>query len=388
MTVVVVGGGIVGAASAYYLARRGVDVTVVERSSVGAGSTGRAVGGIRAQFSSPTNVRLSLAAMEVYDEFESTFGVDIEHRRIGYAFLARESDTAERLRRTVGTQRELGADVETLPPAELRDRTGAEVHADAFELATFGHDDGVADPHLALQGFVSAARDAGAVVQTDTSVTDVHTAGGRVTGVETASDRIDADWVVNAAGPWASRVGEMVGLDLPVVPQRRQVAVVAPERPVPETAPLTFDADRGVYFLPDREGDALVGGHFGDADARDPDRYPTDYDLDWAAEALERAANCAAHFGPEAGLRRGWSGLYAVTPDRSPVLEESRPGFVNAVGFSGHGFMHAPATGQVVADIVTEGHPETVDVSGLGLDRFRDGGDRPAVGGRTEANVL
>jgi len=387
MTVVVVGGGIVGAASAYYLAERGVDVTVLERSSVGAGSTGRAVGGIRAQFSAPVNVRLSLAAMSVWDDFEAEFGVDVGHRRTGYAFLARESDTAERLRERVATQRDLGVDVETLSPGRLRERTGVAVHAETYELATLGHDDGVADPHLALQGFVDAARDAGATLRTDTRVIDVHTDDGRVTGVETADGRLAADWVVNAAGPWARAVGAMVGLDLPVAPRRRQVVTVAPERPVPETAPLTFDADRGVYFLPDRDGDALVGGHFGEDEACDPDRYPTDYDLDWAVETLERAADCAAHFGPDVGVRRGWSGLYAVTPDHSPILEESLPGFVNAVGFSGHGFMHAPATGQVVADLVTRGRPETVDVSGLGLDRFRDG-DGTGDPRQAEANVL
>ncbi len=384
MTVVVVGGGIVGAASAYYLAERGVDVTVLERSSVGAGSTERAVGGIRAQFSTPVNVRLSLAAMEVWDEFEATLGVDIRRRETGYAFLAREPDTAARLRQTVALQRDLGVAVETLSPERLRERTGVAVHADEFELATLGHDDGVADPHLALQGFLSAAREVGATVRSHTRVTDVTTANGRVTGVTTERERIDVDWVVNAAGPWARRVGAMVGLDLPVVPQRRQAVVVAPERPVPETAPLTFDADRGVYFRPDRDGDALLGGHFGGDDERDPDHYPTDYDLEWAAEAMERAADCAAHFGPDAAVRRGWAGLYAVTPDHSPIIEESLPGFINAVGFSGHGFMHAPATGQVVADIVTEGRPKTVEVSELGLDRFddRDEDDRP------EANVL
>jgi sarcosine oxidase subunit beta len=387
MTVVVVGGGIVGMASAYYLRRRGVDVTVLERSSVGAGSTERAVGGIRAQFSSPVNVRLSLAAMAVWDEFEETFGVDIEHRRVGYALLARDPDTADRLRGTVEMQRELGVEVETLAPAALRDRADVAVHADRFELATYGPRDGVADPHLALQGFATAAREAGTEIRTNTPVRDVRSADGRVAAVETDDGSIDCEYVVNAAGPWAGRVGQMVGLDLPVSPQRRQVAVVAPERPVPETAPLTFDADRGVYFLPDREGDALVGGHFGAADERDPDDYPTDYDLDWALTALERAADCAAHFGPDTGLRRGWSGLYAVTPDRSPIVEESRPGFVNAVGFSGHGVMHAPATGQVIAEIVTEGAPRTVDVSALRLDRFRrDGTDER--GHRPEANVL
>jgi sarcosine oxidase subunit beta len=384
MTVVVVGGGIVGLASAYYLAERGHAVTVLERGAVGAGSTERAVGGIRAQFSTPVNVRLSLAAMDVWDDFEATFGVDVEHRRIGYAFLAREPETAARLRETVAMQRDLGVDVETLAPAALRDRAGVEIHADRFELATYGRRDGVVDPHLALQGYSTAAQAAGVEVRTNTRVTDLRVEGDRVVGVGTAErDVVEADWVVNAAGAWGRAVGRMAGLDLPVSPQRRQVAVVAPERAVPETAPLAFDVDRGVYFLPDREGDALVGGHFGDGEECDPENYPTDFDLDWALTALERAADCAAHFGPEAGIVRGWSGLYAVTPDHHPIVEVSRPGLVTAVGFSGHGVMHAPATGQIVAELVTDGSARTVDVSALGRDRFDE---RATL--RQEANVL
>jgi sarcosine oxidase subunit beta len=174
----------------------------------------------------------------------------------------------------------------------------------------------------------------------------------------------------------------MVGLDLPISPQRRQVAVVEPERPVPEDSPLTFDMDTGAYYLPDREGDTLVGGHFSGADVRDPDRYPTDYDLEWVTEALERAADCSEYFGLDSGIKRGWSGLYAVTPDHHPILEESVPGFVNAAGFSGHGVRHAPATGQIVAEMVEDGGAETVDVSTLTADRF----DGDGAGG--ERNVL
>jgi len=376
MRVVIVGSGIVGTATAYYLRQRGVDVVVCERSNVGAGSTERAVGGIRAQFSTPVNVRLSMAAFEVWDRFEETFGIDIEHRRIGYMFLARDPETATRLEENVATQREQGLDVELLDPTEAAEHV--DVYPEKFRRATYRAADGIADPHLALQGFVKAAREDGAEIRTGVAVTDVLSdgdgAGGTgVVGVETESGRIDADFVVNAAGPWARQVGAMAGLDLPVSPQRRQVAVVAPEQPVPEHAPLTFDMDRGVYFLPDREGDALVGGQFGETEERDPDGYPTDYDLPWATRALERAGDCARYFDLDAGLKRGWSGLYAVTPDHHPIVEESLPGFVNAVGFSGHGFMHSPATGRVVSEIIVDGVPKTVDVSSLTLGRFESG---------------
>jgi sarcosine oxidase subunit beta len=370
MTVAIVGGGIVGAAAAYYLRQRGEDVVVCERSNLGAGSTERAVGGIRAQFSSRVNVRLSRAALEVWDDFEETFGVDIEHRRIGYLFLAREADTAAQLEDDVAMQREEGVDAELLDPEEAA--TLSDVYPEQFRRAAYCPTDGVADPHLGLQGFATAAREAGAEVRTGVDVTDVRFEDGRVAGVDTDEGPIDADYVVNAAGPWAREVGAMAGLDLPVSPQRRQVIVVDPERPVPEDSPLTFDVDTGLYYLPDREGDALAGGHFGDPDERDPDGYPTDFDLPWATEVLERAADASRYFGLDAGIKRGWSGLYAVTPDHHPVIEESRPGFVNAVGFSGHGFMHAPATGQVVAELVADGEASTVDVSPLGTDRFVD----------------
>jgi sarcosine oxidase subunit beta len=382
MNVVIVGGGIVGLAAAYYLRDRGVDVVICERSSVGSGSTPRAVGGIRAQFSTPPNVRLSLAAMEVWSDFEELFGESIGYRKNGYLFLAREEETAARLRETADMQRSEGVPAETVSPEAATEHAPG-IHAEKYRLASYSLEDGHADPHLAAQAFKFAAQDAGVEIRTDTPVTAIHRDGdGNVTGVSTPDDRIDADFVVNAAGPWAHKVGEMVDLDLPISPQRRQVAVVDPVEPVPEDVPLTFDMDTGVYFLPDTGGDALVGGHFGTVDERDPDDYPTDYDLEWAMTALERAADCADYFGLDAGIKQGWSGLYAVTPDHHPILEETIPGFVNAVGFSGHGFMHAPATGQIVAEIVADGEPSLVDVSALTLDRF-DGDSR-----LDERNVL
>ncbi|MFB6183883.1 MAG: NAD(P)/FAD-dependent oxidoreductase [Haloarculaceae archaeon] len=374
MDVAVVGGGIVGLASAYYLADRGATVTVYEKGSLGNGSTERSAGGIRTQFSTPINVALSVASIDVWEDFEAAFGTDVAYRRSGYLFLAREADTVDRFRADVAMQRDHGVPSEFLSPEEAVEHC-PELRTEAFVGATYSPIDGFADPHLALQGFAAAARDAGAEIRTETPVTDLSTsADGSVTGVGTDDDRRAVDFVVNAAGPWARRVASMADVDLPVVPRRRQVAVVEPERPVPESVPLTIDLDTGSYFRPERGGDALVGGHFDDADPdSDPDAFDERMDLDWAATAVERAADVAAYFGPDARVKRGWAGLYAVTPDHHPIVEETRPGLVNAVGFSGHGFQHSPATGRIVAQLCLDGAASLVDVSPLSSDRFEDG---------------
>ncbi|WP_372912367.1 NAD(P)/FAD-dependent oxidoreductase [Salinigranum sp.] len=386
MHVVVCGGGVVGLAAAHSLARRGAEVTVCEAGSLGSGNTDRSAGGIRAQFSTPVNVDLSLASMDVWNAFEERFGVDIAYRRSGYLFLARTEGTAERFRAQVAMQNDRGVPSEYLSPAEARERC-PELRAEEFVGATYSPTDGFADPHLALQGFSGAATEAGADVRTKTPVTgiEVEATGDEVTAdvrVETPDETLAADVFVNAAGAWARRVGAMAGVDLPIAPRRRQVAVVAPETPVPESVPLTIDLDTGSYFRPERERQALVGGHFSDEDPDvDPDDYDTGMDLDWAVEAVERAGETAGYFGPETGIVRGWAGLYAVTPDHHPVVEVSRPGVVTAAGFSGHGFQHSPATGQLVAELCLDGEASLLDVTSLSRDRF----DRDE--GRDERNV-
>jgi len=374
MTVVVVGGGIVGAAAAYSLAERGCDVVCCEKGSIGSGSTERSAGGIRTQFSTRVNVRLSLASIAVWESFEAEFGVDIEYRRSGYLFLAREEETAEDFAANVAMQQEEGADSELLTPAEAREHCPG-LDATAFRTATYCPTDGFADPHLALQGYSQAAAEAGVDVRTKTPVTDVNRdADGRVTGVETPDGTIEADYVVNAAGPWAGQLNGLAGVDLPVAPKRRQVAIVDPATPVPESNPLTIDLDTGSYFRPEREGAALVGGHFGgdDPDA-DPDRFSATADTDWTIEAVEHAADYADYFGPETRIKNGWAGLYAVTPDHHPIVDEVAPGYLAAIGFSGHGFQHAPATGRIVADLVVDGETDLVDLDALSADRFERG---------------
>ena len=374
MRVVVVGGGIIGFSSAYYLAQRGVEVLVLEKSTLGSGSTGRANGGIRAQFSSPVSAELSMASIDVWETFDEKFDTDIGYRRPGYLFLARTESTAERFRENVRTQNELGVPSRFVTPAEAG-RLCPELHTEAFVGGTYSPTDGFADSHLALQGYAIAATDAGVVVRTNVEVTDVLLdESERVEAVETTDGQIDAEYVVNAAGPWAATVGAMVDLSLSVSPRLRKLVVVDPETPVSETVPFTIDTDANVHFRPERDGKAVVGGHFAESDPeRDPDRYSDRVSLDWSATATEAAAKCAGYFGPDTEIRRAWAGLYAVTPDHHPIIEESVPGFVNAVGFSGHGFMQAPATGQLVAEIIAEGGAKSIDVSTLSSDRF-DGG--------------
>jgi sarcosine oxidase subunit beta len=372
MHVAVVGGGIVGVASAYYLAQRGVEVTVFERDSLGAGSTERAVGGIRAQYSTPVNVDLSVASMRVWDAFEDRFGVDIAYRTHGYLFLTREPGTADSFERNVEMQRERGVPSELLSPEDATAHC-AGLDPEPFAAATYSPTDGYADPHLALQGYARAARESGVEIRTGTAVTDVRREGGTVVGIEADGERVGTDFVVDAAGAWAGHVAEMAGVDLPIEPQRRQTVVVDPARPVPETDPLTIDLDTTAHFRPEREGRALVGGHFDAPESADPDRYDDGMDTGWAVEAVERAAEFVDYFGPETRLRRGWAGLYAVTPDHHPVIEEVLPGFVVAAGFSGHGFQHAPATGQIVSELVCDGEASLVDIDALSNDRFERG---------------
>ncbi|RBI60362.1 FAD-binding oxidoreductase [halophilic archaeon] len=372
MRVIIIGGGIIGIASAYYLRQRDIDVTVLEKSTLGSGSTDRANGGIRAQFSSPVSAALSQESIKVWETFEEEFDTDIGYQRPGYLFLARTESTVERFQENVSQQKKLGVNSKFISPEEAESLC-PELKTSNFLGATYCPSDGFADPHLGLQGFSIAANEAGADIRTNVEVTDVlqEQSTDRVTGVQTTSERLSADFVVNATGAWARRIGEMVDLDLPVSPRRRQLMVVEPEKPIDDSVPFTIDLDRSVHFRPEREGSAVVGGHFADADPKqDPDRYKEKMDLDWAAKTIEEASKCAAYFGPDSQVKQGWAGLYAITPDHHPIIEESLPGFVNAVGFSGHGFMQAPATGQIVAELIDEGESSLVDVSHLTTDRF------------------
>ncbi|WP_049972255.1 NAD(P)/FAD-dependent oxidoreductase [Haladaptatus cibarius] len=375
MDVIVIGGGIVGLSSAYYLAQAGMDVTLCEKGSIGMESTARSAGGIRMQFSTDINARLSVASREVWDTFTEEFGVDIAYRKSGYLFLARTEETATQFRENVAMQNSLGIESEYLSPSAATDYCPG-LRSNRFVGATYNATDGYADPNLAVQGYATKARELGVDIRTKTVVRDVLTDESGVTGVETDAGKLDADYVVNASGAWAANLASMAGVDLPIHPRRRQIAIVDPTQPIPEDHPLTIDLDTGSYFRPERDGAAIVGGHFDDEDTNvDPDAYSDSMAIEWAATAVEHAADYTAYFDGDSRIRRGWAGLYAVTPDHHPIIEETIPGFVTAAGFSGHGFQHAPATGQLVAELCVDGNASLVDIDSLSSRRFERGSE-------------
>lgn len=372
MRAVVIGGGIIGAASSYYLSKKGVEVILVEKGNLGNGNTGKANGGIRAQFSSQVNVELSKKSIEVWEEFEDKFGVDIGYRRPGYLFLAQNQETADKLKENAQEQNDLGIASRLLSQQDLKEEFDVLNHEN-FIAGSYSPKDGFADPHSGLQGFSQGARSVGVDIRTHTNVVGIPQDNeDRVTGVETENGRIESDYVVNATGAWAARTASLVGLDLPVAPKRRKLMIADPEVPIDESTPFTIDHDNGVHFRPEREGSVICGGHFDEKDAdKDPENYSEGVSLDWSAKVVEGLSRVSNNFGPDTAIKRGWAGLYAVTPDHHPIIEEPVPRFVNVVGFSGHGFMQSPAAGKLVSEIIVDGEPSLVDISMLTSDRFQ-----------------
>ncbi|MFB6184226.1 MAG: NAD(P)/FAD-dependent oxidoreductase [Haloarculaceae archaeon] len=380
MNVIVVGGGATGASAAWQLSQHDdVEVTLCEQGeNVGHGSTPRAAGGIRSMYSTPIHVELSKLAIETWQHLEDDYGVDVDYQNTGYLFGVTDRTQYEQLRQDVWVQNNHGVPTELLDPADATAHLDG-LNTDRYMAVAWNPLDGFADPHAALMAYTKLARENGAQILTDHEVTGLLQDGtDRVRGVEIndGETELDADYVVNAAGPWGHRVAAMAGVEIPITPKKRHAAIVEPERPVPTDAPLLIDLDSGVYYRPWDEEQALIGGHFEaddpTVDPDDPNSYEDTTDMEWASDAMAAAAETADHFGMETKIVRGWSGVYAITPSNHPIIEESVPGFVNDVGHSGRAFMQSPATGRIVTEIVTEGEATSVDTTALRTDDLQD----------------
>ena len=369
--VVVVGGGVVGASAAYHLSAAGAgEVLLLERArALGTGSTGACAGGFRHQFSSEVNVRLSIESIRMITSFSDEHGLPLDVSRDGYLFLVRSPEQWEEFLAGVDLQRSLGVDTAVLEPSEAG-RLVSGLALEGVVGATYGPEDGIADPAGLTQGYATAARRAGARIVTGVEVTAIDAPGGRVRAVRTSSGTVSAPVVVDSAGPWAAVLAATAGVQVPLDPIPRQVVVTGGFPGVPERRTLVIDADTSFYFH--REGAGVLMG-MGGRDERPS--FDTSTDERFVAEELLPVA--VRVFPPleHAPITGGWCGLYEMTPDRHPVIGEAPgvEGLFLAAGFSGHGFQHAPVIGKVLAELIVDGAARTVDVSSLGLDRFATG---------------
>jgi sarcosine oxidase subunit beta len=363
--VAVVGGGIMGASTAYHLARRGCsDVVILEKDLLAQASTGLSAGGIRQQFSHPANIRLSQEAVRVFERFETEFDTDVEFRQVGYLFLAQSEDVWLEFLTNVKAQHQLKVPVEVLSSEEIKYRWPY-LHVDDLRGGTFCPEDGYADPYMAAMGFANAARRLGVRIEEQTRVTALQIEGGRVRGVDTTRGSISAPVVVNVAGPWGGEIAQMAGFHLPVKPYRRQVFMTQAFEAIPKPIPMILDIEPAFYFR--GEGPGVLMG------MSDPDE-PSSFNINVDYAFLERVIEAAVHRAPvleEAEILRGWGGLYAITPDDNPIIDQMPgvEGLYCAIGFSGHGFQQAPTVGRILSELIVDGRTE-FDISPFAHDRF------------------
>lgn len=363
--VVVIGGGAIGTSIAFHLAEAGVrDVVLLERAELGHGSTCKAAGGVRAQFSDELNIRLGARSLEAFTRFGQRPGQEIDLHQVGYLFLLSTQADVEAFTRDVALQNELGVSSRMIDVAEAK-ALSPMIDPGGLLAAAYSPADGHCTPESVVLGYASAARGHGARICTRVAVTGIDGADGAARTVRTDHGPIVAGTVVCAAGAWSAAIGELAGCPLPVTPLRRQIVFTEPLPGLAPVVPFTIDFATSFYFH--REGPGLLLG------MSDPDQEPG-FDLDYSEAWLPGLGAAMQARAPQlldVGLRNGWAGLYEDTPDHNALIGRSGD-FLYATGFSGHGFLQAPAVGEVIRDLYLDREP-FVDVAPLSAQRFTAG---------------
>lgn len=365
----IIGGGVMGASALYHLASRGTrSVVLLEREETyGTGATGRCAGGVRYQFSTEINVKLSQASLPMIESFRDEIGQDVNYRQCGYLLIATTEEDAAAFRRNVKLQNSLGVQTELLSGDEVRARLPQMRFDDAL-AGTFHQKDGLVDPNSVVNGYISAAQRLGAKALTNAAVTGIRVSKGKIEEVATRAGSIKTRTVINAAGPWAGVVGEMAGVHIPIVPLRRQMFTTSPMPEIPRSFPFVIDFSQSLYFH--REGEGLLVGM---SNPNEKPGFDQNVDEDFELVNLDSAA-LRLPMLERAGRASHWAGLYEVTPDAHPIFGGTPvDGFTVVAGFSGHGFMHGPVAGKLAAEYSLDGSFRSVDVSALDLARFEEG---------------
>jgi sarcosine oxidase subunit beta len=398
--VVIIGSGIVGSSVAYHLAQQGcTNVLVLEREAhQGKGSTGKSMGGVRAQFTTPVNIQMSKYSIDFFSKFDEVVGHPADYRAHGYLFCATNEKHIAYLKANMERQKAFGVtNVEWIGPEDIL-KFVPQLRVDDIRGGTFCPTDGFVDPHSVMMGFMLNAREKGVRLWLDTAVTGIQTEAGsadvpvrnqsneegrtgtsalpggearKITGVHTSRGFISTRVVVNAAGAWAAQIAEMAGAELPVEPLRRQLVPTEPFDQLPQRFPMVIDMSTGFHFRREGKGILLAWN-----DPKETPGFKTEFDETFVEKILTHAASRVPVLA-EAGVnpRRAWAGLYEMTPDHHAIIGPAPniEGLYFVNGFSGHGVMHSPASGRVAAELILKGHSDLIDAAQLGVQRFQSG---------------
>ncbi|OLB54679.1 MAG: hypothetical protein AUI01_09205 [Ktedonobacter sp. 13_2_20CM_2_56_8] len=372
--VLIIGGGVIGCSIAYHLTKRGCrNVVVVERNTIGSGSTAKAAGGFRQQFSYETNVRLAMYSINFFEHFHERLELPpdaegVDFHQIGYLFLLSTPEAFTTFERSAALQQRLGLPVEVLTPEQVGSRwPWLSVHD--LVGATYCPTDGYGRPHNVMQAFATQAQRLGASFVEGAEVSAITRKAARIMTVETNQGSFSPGSVIICAGPWSGELGRLAGVEIPVQPLRRMCFVTDPFDAIPQDAPMTIEMPNTFHFRPEGAGFML-----GTSDQDEPYGFHTTMRWEWQERVMEDAAKRIPVL-EQAKIHHGWAGLYETSPDHNAILGPI-PGVENllvATGFSGHGVMQSPATGMIMSEFILDGKAHTLDVSDLGIERFSTG---------------
>ena len=370
--VVIIGAGIVGSSIAYHLTAAGCrNVLVIERETrQGLGSTGKSMGGVRAQFATDPNIRMSLYSIPFFARFEEETGTPSGYKPHGYMFIATTAAHLNYLRANHARQLALGLkSAQMLAPDDIR-AILPQLRSDDILGGSFCATDGFVDPHSVMTGFMSRAMERGAALWKAVEVTGITIEAGRVAGVQTSHGAVSTRTIVNAAGPWARTIALSAGVDLPIQPLRRMLVPTEPFAGLPNRLPMVIDMSTGFHFRPEGLGLLMAWN-----DPAEPFGFNMNFDPAFVEKILTRAADRVPVFANlEVNPRRAWAGMYAMSPDHHAILGAAPEvgGFYCANGFSGHGVMHSPATGRIVSDLILTGVSNLIGSKVLDPARFTE----------------
>ncbi len=377
-SILIIGAGVIGTSIAFHLAKQGCkDVVVLEKNYIGSGSTEKSAGGIRQQFSLEEDILLSMESVKFFSRFESETGYHADFRQNGYLMLATTDYDLITLSQNVELQRSVGLEVDLLSASEIL-KMVPQLRPDGILGGSFCQTDGYADPYSVVNGFASAARQLGATIFEDTEVTGINIMKGGMKEVITTNERFETPVVVNAAGPYAAMIGRMIGLDIPLRPTKRHIFITETinhteflNSSIWNTFPMIIDFHSGLWLR--REGSCLI---FGRRNPEEPEGFDTSIDWDYFIGIVGPEICYRFPVFENIGIMRVQAGLHSDTPDNMAILGEA-PGFKGiylACGFSGHGFMHSPAVGRIMAELILNGETSFHNFELFSLDRFKNPG--------------